>query len=416
MHWEIQWSTLPMSTVQCLVSTSFPGKAQVALLSFEFYEVPITAHAGRCLIFKQQPFVMPLQPEKHGPSAVRAAFLFSTASPICWPCFLVWYFPGTDRIFTSSSVWADTRVDGTTVLKAAYSPSLPLPSPPQENNNVDSGLIPKLRSLLKKSSIKPIPKNNHLYFQVFRLYVGFLDGEESVGSWTVLPCCRLLNFLPEINEDIGSLWQQHRLLQDQLLYRYAANFQSTLKARAVGDSWMAWKFETHRNSKSLSLSLCQPNHAYTERFLNCCMIDRCRYAHFEAFPAWAGFCMYFVWNFANFHNCNICIRHTIDLCWNLLGSGQFCQKGGNSKNLEQDLWAAGISSQVLSRRVGRMFFFFFWQNWIIGDCKSQLEDPLMPILTVYLDDISHHSIVYSICTLYGWNLKGSNQAHMPLLS
>lgn len=167
---------------------------------------------------------------------------------------------------------------------------------------------------------------------------------------------------------------------------------------------------------SLSLSLCQPNHAYTERFLNCCMIDRCRYAHFEAFPAWAGFCMYFVWNFANFHNCNICIRHTIDLCWNLLGSGQFCQKGGNSKNLEQDLWAAGISSQVLSRRVGRMFFFFFWQNWIIGDCKSQLEDPLMPILTVYLDDISHHSIVYSICTLYGWNLKGSNQAHMPLLS
>lgn len=120
---------------------------------------------------------------------------------------------------------------------------------------MDSGLIPKLRSLLKKSSIKPIPKNNHLYFQVFRLYVGFLDGEESVGSWTVLPCCRLLNFLPEINEDIGSLWQQHRLLQDQLLYRYAANFQCTLKARAVGDSWMAWKFETHRNSKSLSLSL-----------------------------------------------------------------------------------------------------------------------------------------------------------------
>ena len=172
------------------------------------------------------------------------------------------------------------------------------------------------------------------------------------------------------------------------------------------------------NSQKLqvSLSLCQPNHAYTERFLNCCMIDRCRYAHFEAFPAWAGFCMYFVWNFANFHNCNICIHHTIDLCWNLLGSGQFCQKGGNSKNLEQDLWAAGISSQVLSRRVGRMFFFFFLENWIIGDCKSQLEDPLMPILTVYLDDISHHSIVYSICTLYGWNLKGSNQAHMPLLS
>eukprot|EP00434_Breviolum_minutum_P023297 symbB.v1.2.020551.t1/scaffold1731.1/size134469/8 len=43
---------------------------------------------------------------------------------------------------------------------------------------------------------------------------------------------QLLNFLPEINEDIGSLWQQHRLLQDQLLYRYAANFQSTLKAFA----------------------------------------------------------------------------------------------------------------------------------------------------------------------------------------
>ena len=133
----MQWSTLPMSTVQCLVSTSFPGKAQVALLSFEFYEVPITAHAGRCWIFKQQPFVMPLQPEKHGPSAIRAAFLCSTASPICWPCFLVWYFPGTDRIFTSSSVLADTRVDGTTALKAAYSPSLPLPSPPQENNNVE---------------------------------------------------------------------------------------------------------------------------------------------------------------------------------------------------------------------------------------------------------------------------------------
>ncbi|CAL1141175.1 unnamed protein product [Cladocopium goreaui] len=41
---------------------------------------------------------------------------------------------------------------------------------------------------------------------------------------------QLLNFLPEINEEIGSLWQQHRLLQDQLLYRYATDFQSTLKA------------------------------------------------------------------------------------------------------------------------------------------------------------------------------------------
>eukprot|EP00435_Cladocopium_sp_Y103_P049700 s640_g15.t1 len=41
---------------------------------------------------------------------------------------------------------------------------------------------------------------------------------------------QLLNFLPEINEEIGSLWQQHRLLQDQLLYRYASEFQSALKA------------------------------------------------------------------------------------------------------------------------------------------------------------------------------------------
>ena len=79
-----------------------------------------------------------------------------------------------------------------------------------------------------------------------------------------MPCCRLLNFLPEINEDIGSLWQQHRLLQDQLLYRYAANFQSTLKARAetaVGDSTvLEWPESLklkrmEKNSKSLSLSL-----------------------------------------------------------------------------------------------------------------------------------------------------------------
>ena len=81
----------------------------------------------------------------------------------------------------------------------------------------------------------------------------------SVGSWKV-PCCRLLNFLPEINEDIGSLWQQHRLLQDQLRYRYAANFQSTLKARAVAllvilepESLKLNRME--KNSKSLSLSV-----------------------------------------------------------------------------------------------------------------------------------------------------------------
>ncbi len=136
------WVPLSVESSVNILSKKSTGSTS----SIEFYEVPMTAHAWRCLIFNQQPFVMPLQPEKHGPSAVRAAFLCSTASPICWPCFLVWYFPGTDRIFTSSSAWAVTR-DGTTVLKAAYT-SPPQPSPPQKHNNVE--WFKSQRSLLKE--------------------------------------------------------------------------------------------------------------------------------------------------------------------------------------------------------------------------------------------------------------------------
>ncbi|CAE7840294.1 GALT1 [Symbiodinium sp. CCMP2592] len=40
----------------------------------------------------------------------------------------------------------------------------------------------------------------------------------------------LLSFLPGINYDIASLWQQHRLVQDQLLYRYSRGFNESLKA------------------------------------------------------------------------------------------------------------------------------------------------------------------------------------------
>ena len=70
--------------------------------------------------------------------------------------------------------------------------------------------------------------------------IWFFSSSMPVSAWSLISsfrarsCPRLLNFLPEINAEIGSLWQQHRLLQDQLLYRYAADFQSTLKVGADG--------------------------------------------------------------------------------------------------------------------------------------------------------------------------------------